>query len=156
MGNSQGWGHATLRNSNQSIRYAIYPGGHTHITSSQHTKTTTHYGGLNYYLNHRGKLLPIPADTPSSQNTVADNGSSFFEEVHFLGDKTWPARSPSGRPRASTISRTNVNIKSSTSPSHSGFLPARASTKVLLATSVSHAISTSRGLPEADRPPSSP
>ncbi|OBT56346.1 hypothetical protein VE04_02898 [Pseudogymnoascus sp. 24MN13] len=34
-----------------------------------------------------GKLLPIPADTPSSQNTVADNGSSFFEEVHFLGDK---------------------------------------------------------------------
>ncbi|KFY11061.1 hypothetical protein V492_04690 [Pseudogymnoascus sp. VKM F-4246] len=34
-----------------------------------------------------GKLLPIQADTPSSQNTVAANGSSFFEEVHFLGDK---------------------------------------------------------------------
>ncbi|OBT86694.1 hypothetical protein VE02_04655 [Pseudogymnoascus sp. 03VT05] len=35
-----------------------------------------------------GKLLPVQVDTPSSQNTVADNGSSFFEEVHFLGDKS--------------------------------------------------------------------
>ena len=34
-----------------------------------------------------GKLLPVQVDTPSSQNSVADNGSSFFEEVHFLGDK---------------------------------------------------------------------
>ncbi|KFY45746.1 hypothetical protein V494_00792 [Pseudogymnoascus sp. VKM F-4513 (FW-928)] len=34
-----------------------------------------------------GKLLSMQADTPTSQNTVAANGSSFFEEVHFLGDK---------------------------------------------------------------------
>ncbi|KAG4443233.1 hypothetical protein IFR05_001276 [Cadophora sp. M221] len=27
------------------------------------------------------------AESPSSQNNVATNGSSFFEEVHFLGDK---------------------------------------------------------------------
>ncbi|KFY20537.1 hypothetical protein V491_03640 [Pseudogymnoascus sp. VKM F-3775] len=36
-----------------------------------------------------GKLLPMQADKPSSSslNTVTANGSSFFEEVHFLGDK---------------------------------------------------------------------
>ena len=33
------------------------------------------------------KPIAIQATSPSSLNTVAANGSSFFEEVHFLGDK---------------------------------------------------------------------
>jgi hypothetical protein len=34
------------------------------------------------------KLLTVQkAASPSSLNTVAANDSSFFEEVHFLGDK---------------------------------------------------------------------
>ncbi|KFY84843.1 hypothetical protein V500_08944 [Pseudogymnoascus sp. VKM F-4518 (FW-2643)] len=33
------------------------------------------------------KPIAMQATSPSSLNTVAANGSSFFEEVHFLGDK---------------------------------------------------------------------
>ncbi|OBT80302.1 hypothetical protein VF21_00726 [Pseudogymnoascus sp. 05NY08] len=52
------------------------------MESSSITSTVTNALG-----DVSGKLLPVQVDTPSSQNTVADNGSSFFEEVHFLGGK---------------------------------------------------------------------
>ncbi|KAL5352775.1 hypothetical protein ACLOAV_002723 [Pseudogymnoascus australis] len=41
----------------------------------------------NAHENTSKKPIAIQATSPSSVNTVAANGRSFFEEVHFLGDK---------------------------------------------------------------------